>query len=83
MSGRLHEAMLNVSTDARLLYLLLWTVTDDHGRFRGDSDLLANALFPDDTGAQEKIPVNLQALEAAGYIRQKFGERGAFIAIRS
>jgi hypothetical protein len=77
------QAMLNVSPEARLLYLLLWTVTDDHGKFRGASHFLASSLFPDDTDSQQKIPENLRALEAAGYIRQNFSDHGAFIAIRS
>jgi hypothetical protein len=75
------QAMLNVSTEARLLYLLLWTVADDHGKFRGAAHFLASSLFPDDVDSQKRIPENLQALEAAGYIRQKFSDRGACIAI--
>jgi hypothetical protein len=77
------QAMLNVPTEARLLYLLLWTVTDDHGKFRGSSDFLARSLFPYDSYSQKQIPENLHALEAAGYIRQRFNDDGAFIAIRS
>lgn len=73
----------NLSFDARLLYLLLFTVTDHHGKYRGSESVLANALFPDDTEAQEQIPENLQTIEAVGFIRQKFSEQGAFIAIRS
>jgi hypothetical protein len=71
----------NLSVDARLLYLLLFTVTDNHGKFRGASSLLADGLFPDDAESQERIPESLQALEDVGFIRQKFNQQDAFISI--
>ena len=77
------QAMLNVPTEARLLYLLLWTVTDDHGKFRGASHFLASSIFPDDIDRQNQVPENLEALEAAGFIRQKFNDDGAFVAIQT
>lgn len=73
----------HLPADARMLYLLLWTVADNRGKFRGASDFLASSLFPDDINCQQHIPENLKTLEAAGYIRQKFNDDGASIAIQS
>ena len=42
------ESMGRVSRDARLLFILLWTLCDDSGRTRGDSRMIASLLFPYD-----------------------------------
>lgn len=39
-----------ISRDARLLFILLWTLADDAGRLRGDSRMLARTLYPYDDG---------------------------------
>ena len=44
------ESMGNVSRDARLTFILLWTLADDEGRLRGNSRMLASLLFPYDDG---------------------------------
>lgn len=44
------ESMGRVSRDARLLFVLLWTICDDSGRTRAASRMLASLLFPYDDG---------------------------------
>ena len=49
------QSMGNVSRDARLLFILLWGLCDDHGKARGSSSLLAGLLFPYDRDAPDLI----------------------------
>lgn len=49
------ESMGNVSRDARLAFILMWTIADDSGRLRGNSRMLASLLFPYDDDASKKI----------------------------
>ena len=49
------ESMGRVSRDARLLFVLLWTIADDSGRLRGNSRMLASLLFPYDDDAPKLI----------------------------
>jgi hypothetical protein len=44
------ESLGRASRDARLLFLLLFTLCDDEGRARGNSRMLASLLFPYDDG---------------------------------
>lgn len=57
------ESMGRVSRDARLLFVLLWTVADDSGRTRGASRMLASLLFPYDDDAPKRIDEWLGELE--------------------
>lgn len=57
------ESMGRVSRDARLAFILLWTLCDDHGRTRGDSQMLASLLFPYDKDSVGKIDNWIQELE--------------------
>ena len=75
------ESMGKVSRDARLLFVLLWTIADDEGRTRGNHRYLAHQLFPYDADAEIHIGGWLRSLEAEGCIRQYHEERGAYIAI--
>jgi hypothetical protein len=45
------ESMGRVSRDARLLFILIWTLCDDEGRTRAASRMLASLLFPYDDDA--------------------------------
>lgn len=45
------ESMGNISREARLLFILTWTLADDEGRLRGNSRMLASLLFPYDDDA--------------------------------
>lgn len=49
------ESMGQISRDARLLFILLWTLADDSGRLRGNSRMLASLLFPYDDDAPSLI----------------------------
>lgn len=62
------ESMGRVSRDARLLFVMLWTICDDHGRARAHSRMLASLLFPYDDDAGEGIKVWLSELENEGCI---------------
>lgn len=57
------ESMGNVSRDARLTFLQLWTIADDEGRLRGNSRMLASLLFPYDDDAPSLIDGWLGELE--------------------
>ena len=57
------ESMGRVSRDARLLFIMLWTICDDSGRTRGNSRMLASLLFPYDDDANKHISSWLKQLE--------------------
>lgn len=57
------ESMGNVSRDARLTFIMLWTLADDEGRLRGNSRMLASLLFPYDDDAPSLIDTWLGELE--------------------
>lgn len=52
-----------LSHDARLLYLLLYTIADDEGRIREDPGMFAYELFPGETGFGLKIESCLREIE--------------------
>jgi len=58
------ESLGRISREARLLFVLLWTVADDEGRARAASRLLASLLFPYDDDAPELIDGWMGELEA-------------------
>jgi hypothetical protein len=57
------ESMGRVSRDARLCFIMLWTIADDSGRLRGNSRMLASLLFPYDDDAKKHIDAWLTELE--------------------
>jgi hypothetical protein len=57
------ESMGKVGRDARLCFVLMWTMADDSGRLRGNSRMLASLLFPYDDDAPALIDGWLQELE--------------------
>ncbi|MCE9567468.1 MAG: hypothetical protein K8U57_36160 [Planctomycetes bacterium] len=64
------ESVGNVSRDARLTFILLWTIADDSGRLRGNSRMLASVLFPYDPDAGKLIDKWLGELEAQACIHR-------------
>lgn len=62
------ESMGRVSRDARLLFIMLWTLADDSGRTRAASRMLASLLFPYDDDAASLIDGWLEELEGEGCI---------------
>jgi hypothetical protein len=63
------ESIGKLSRDARLLFVLLWTLVDDAGRARASSRFLASRLYPYDDDAQKKIGGWLEELELGGHVR--------------
>jgi hypothetical protein len=62
------ESMGRVSRDARLCFIMLWTIADDSGRLRGNSRMLASLLFPYDDDAKKHIDAWLDQLSNEGCI---------------
>lgn len=60
--------MGKISRDARLLFILTWTLADDEGRLRGNSRMLASLLFPYDKDAPDLIDGWVAELIAEGCI---------------
>lgn len=60
----------NLSRDARLLFISLWTIVDDSGRFHAHPRVLTGALYPYDVDALELLPGWLAELEREGCIEQ-------------
>ena len=62
------ESMGKVSREARLCFILLWTLADDAGRLRGNPKMLASLLYPYDDDAKRLIDKWLGELEGASCI---------------
>lgn len=75
------ESIGRVSRDARLLFVLLWTFVDDHGRCRGSSRLLAANLYPYDDDVIPLIDAWLAELEKEGHIRRYDVEGSTYLDI--
>lgn len=75
------ESMGNVSRDARLCFIMLWTIADDAGRLRGASRMLASLLFPYDDDAPTLIDTWLGELEAEGCIVRYLAGGSQYIQI--
>lgn len=73
------ESVGRLSRDARLLYIQLWTVVDDAGRFRASSRLLASLLYPYDNDAPELIAGWLMELEKEGCILLYSAEGNSYL----
>lgn len=64
------QSMGQVSRDARLLFIQLWTQCDDHGKARASPRMLASLLFPYDDDAAALIEGWLAELEREGCIER-------------
>lgn len=62
------EVIGTISREARLLFIQLWTIADDHGRCRSAIRYLCGQLYPYDDDAIDLICDWLQELEAADLI---------------
>ena len=62
------ESMGRVSRDARLCFIMLWTLADDAGRLRGNSRMLASLLYPYDDDAKDLMDGWLSELSTEGCI---------------
>lgn len=75
------ESMGNISRDARLTFILLWTIADDEGRLRGNSRMLASLLFPYDEDSRALIEGWLTELEGEGCIRRYSVDGASYLQI--
>jgi len=62
--------MGRVSRDARLTFILLWTLADDSGRLRGNSRMLASLLYPYDEDSRSLFPGWLDELERENCVQR-------------
>jgi len=77
------ESMGNVSRDARLTFILLWTLSDDEGRLRGNSRMLASLLFPYDDDVPALIDGWMKELEDEDCITRYKIDGQSFVQIRN
>lgn len=76
------ESMGRVTREARLCFILLWTIADDSGRLRGNSRMLSSLLYPYDIDAGKKIDGWLDELELERCIlRYQSDSKDHYIAI--
>lgn len=75
------ESMGRVSRDARLLFVQLWCICDDHGRTRAASRMLASLLFPYDDDAPSLIDGWVNELVREGCVRVYEHDGGHFLEI--
>lgn len=75
------ESMGNVSREARLAFVLLWTLADDEGRLRGNSRMLASLLFPYDDDAPSLIDGWLTELEEECCIERYKTDGASYVQI--
>jgi hypothetical protein len=75
------ESMGRVSRDARLCFVLMWTLADDEGRLRGNSRMLASLLFPYDDDAPGLIGDWLDELDRDGCIERYEAAGSSYIQI--
>lgn len=64
------ETIGKLSREARLFFILLWTVVDDEGRSRAASRMLASLLYPYDDDAPDLIDGWIAELERENCIRR-------------
>ena len=60
------ESVGRLTRDSRLTFIGLWSVADDHGRFRADPRYLAGQLYPYDGDGLEVITAALAELTREG-----------------
>jgi hypothetical protein len=58
-------SLSRISREARLFFILLWTVADDSGRLRLDHERLRERLYPFDDDVPPLLPVWIGELEVA------------------
>lgn len=75
------ESMGRVSRDARLLFVMLWPICDDHGRTRAASRMLASLLFPYDDDAPGLVDGWLAELERENCIRRYEANGSTFLQV--
>lgn len=77
------ESMGKVSREARLCFILLWTLSDDAGRLRGNSRMLASLLYPYDDDAKELAEGWLKELASQECITRYEVEGTSYVQINN
>jgi hypothetical protein len=75
------ESIGKLSRDARLLFILLWTIADDEGRARAASRMLASLLYPYDEDAPGLIEGWLSELERENCIVRYTVEASTYLQV--
>ena len=75
-------SLSRVSREARLFFVLLWTVADDSGRLRLNHERLIDRLYPFDSDALSLLPLWLGELEAARCIELYRVEDVEYLRVR-
>jgi hypothetical protein len=70
-----------MSRDARLVYLLLYTIADDEGRMREDPGFFAYELFPGETGFGLRIEACLREMEREQLVARYDVRRSRYLVI--
>ena len=77
------ESMGRVSREARLCFVLLWTICDDSGRTRASSRMLASLLYPYDDDAGKRIDGWLTELETENCIVRYEIDGNTYLEVRN
>jgi|SRR5665213_1092488 len=75
-------SLSRVSREARLFFILLWTLADDSGRLRLDHERLKDLLYPFDHDAQPLFPLWLGELESAKCIELYRIDDAEYLCVR-
>ena len=75
------ESMGRVSRDARLLFVMLFTIVDDEGRARAATRMLASLLFPYDDDANAHLAGWLAELEGENCVELYEVDGNAYLRI--
>lgn len=75
------ESMGQCSRNARLTFLLLFTLADDAGRLRGNSRMLSSVLFPYDDDSKKQIESWLNELEQVECIERYQVDGDSYLVI--
>lgn len=77
------ESVGRLSRDARLLFIMMWTLADDSGRLRGNSRMLASLLFPYDDDAKALIEGWVDELVKEQCIEMYLADGQTYVQIRN
>jgi len=75
------ESMGRVSRDARLLFVLLWTICDDSGKARAASRMVASLLFPYDDDAPDLVDGWFAELEREGVVTRYVVDGSTYLQV--
>jgi hypothetical protein len=73
--------MGNISREARLFFVQLWTLCDDEGRARGDSRMLASLLYPYDRDVDGLIDLWINELDREACLLRYEAEGQTYIQV--